>query len=158
MYIFTDGAARSNGQISCVASYGVYAPDLYPSRYNGRVLREPSNQRGELMGICRALEICIEQGVSDAVIVTDSLYAIKCFTTWWPVWKRNGWKTAKGQDVKHLDLIQQGLAVIVNHPNITLQHIRSHQPRPVGTGSALDLWEGNRMADSLATAALSDRT
>lgn len=157
MYIFTDGAARSNGRSTCVASYGVYAPDLKPARYNGRVLQAPSNQRGELMGVCRALEILTENRVRKAVIITDSLYTIKCLTSWWPMWKRNGWKTAKGQGVKHLDLIQQCLSALAGNENITLQHIRSHQPRPAPDDPTLAMWEGNHTADELASAALSGR-
>ena len=153
MYVFTDGAAKSNGRSSCVASYGVFAPDLNVSKYNGKVLRDPSNQRGELMGVQRALEILMENDVHDAVIVTDSLYAIKCLTTWSSNWKRNGWKTAKGDPVKHSDLIQSSLEILQSNPAIRLQHIRSHQPRPVEAQERY-LWQGNRTADELATLAI----
>ena len=157
MFVFTDGAASSNGQRSCKASYGVFAPELEKSRYNGRVLKNPSNQRAELMGICRALEILKENAVTEATIVTDSQYGISCLTSWSMSWKRNGWKTTKGLPVKHSDLIRCALDLLKESPSVKLQHIRSHQPRPSRSSADFHLWEGNRMADELASLVISDR-
>ena len=38
-------------------------------------------------------------------IYSDSMYTINCLTKWLEGWKRRGWKTTNGEDVKNKDLI-----------------------------------------------------
>lgn len=69
-----------------------------------------TNQRAELAAIMRALEVApVGQNV---MIITDSTYSIDCLTKWKDSWIRNGWKTAKGENVQNQDLIRGTLARI----------------------------------------------
>jgi ribonuclease HI len=46
-------------------------------------------------------------GPAPLLIEADSQYAIRCSSEWLPGWKRKGWRTASGGQIKNLDLVQQ---------------------------------------------------
>lgn len=103
--IYTDGSSLSNGKVGARAGVGVYFGDDDP-----RNVAEPldgdlqTNQRAELQAMVRALEIApANQNVR---ILTDSKYSINCVTQWATGWKKKGWKTAQGEEVKNQDLIR----------------------------------------------------
>ncbi|TVY51975.1 Ribonuclease H, partial [Lachnellula suecica] len=62
-----------------------------------------TNQRAELTGIQRALEIAPLDRPME--IITDSSYSINCSTTWYINWQKNGWKSSTGQPVTNKDLV-----------------------------------------------------
>lgn len=103
--IHTDGASRGNGQVGARAGYGVYFGPGDKRNLAGRLPGKlQTNQRAELMAILKAIGlIAIDQPIQ---IVTDSRYSIQCVTDWPASWKKNGWKTASGQPVKNVDLIE----------------------------------------------------
>lgn len=150
---YTDGAASLNGRAGCTAAYGVYAPELEPSNYQGRVRTNPSNQRAELIAIQRALELMNTACLNGALIVSDSMYAIQCLTKWYTGWEEKGWKTAKGTAVKHAELIKDCLRLTTGKV-VRYQHVRSHLPEPSRTSPSWQDWYGNREADRLAGVAL----
>ncbi len=105
--VYTDGACSRNGRASARAGVGVWWGEN-----DTRNVSEPlpagspqTNQRAELSAIIRALETAPNEGILD--VRSDSAYAIKCATTYLKSWKRNGWRTAKGGDVKNRDLISR---------------------------------------------------
>ena len=61
-----------------------------------------TNNRMEMTAVIKALQY-IPSG-SNVKVVTDSQYVQKGITQWITKWKRNGWKTAKHNDVKNKDL------------------------------------------------------
>jgi ribonuclease HI len=154
LVIYTDGSAINNGRKNCIAGYGVYCPDGWPSCYTGRVLTHPSNQRAELVAIDRALELAGETGWKGSVlIVTDSMYAINALTKWAKGWEKTGWVTKKGLPVKHSDLIRSCLARMTKE--VRFVHFLAHRtPQPGWTPEELRHWRGNRKADALARRAV----
>ena len=66
--------------------------------------KEQTNQRAELTGIIKALQLSPKDG--DLEILSDSKYSIDCSTSWPVGWMRKGWKTSTGADVKNRDLIE----------------------------------------------------
>ncbi|KAG5920621.1 hypothetical protein E4U61_007626 [Claviceps capensis] len=105
LQIYTDGSSLANGRAGARAGVGVYFGDADARNVSERLIGEPqTNQRAELMAMLRALEIApLKQTVQ---IVSDSQYSIKCLTEWAIGWKRKGWKTATGENVKNQDVIR----------------------------------------------------
>lgn len=156
LFVFTDGAASKNGGENCEASWSVYFADQDHRNCSGRVELSPSNQKAELYAILQALQLTADE--PDVTIVTDSKYAIDCLTKWCNSWKRNGWVTAKGEPVKHVEVIQQSLAFVhslggadfeTDEPRVKFRHVKSHRKQPTD-GQELFFWLGNDHADRMA--------
>ena len=96
-------------------------------------------------------------------IVSDSEYSIKSCSVWLSAWKKNNWKTAKGEDVKNKEIIESidgsmmRIKIINSKLNteqkikVKLIHINSHQPCPdINDKIKFNIWFGNYVADGLA--------
>jgi ribonuclease HI len=105
--------------------------------------KEQTNQRAELTGIIRALEIAPKD--RDMEILTDSSYSINCSTVWVASWIKKGWKTSTGADVMNKDLIANIKQLIEEREALGLEtkftFVKAHN------GDV-----GNEAADKLAVA------
>ena len=63
-----------------------------------------TNNIMEMTAILRALQKCILMNEKCVRIFTDSIYTKQGITTWINNWKKNGWKTSSGGDVKNKEL------------------------------------------------------
>jgi ribonuclease HI len=161
-FIFTDGGAINNGKKNCKAAYSVYCGEN--SVYNKTELIKssdnPSNNVAELSGIKCILSTLLSEMTREGlkknkfntVIVTDSLFSIKCLTVWNKSWEKNGWKNAKKEPVVNKELIQSILQYMENikesSNEITFKHIFSHQKEPIDKKSLeYFLWKGNDICD-----------
>jgi ribonuclease HI len=162
LYIFSDGNCKGNGKKNARGGYSVYFGDILPfSQFNftslGGVTLIPTNNIMELSGIRYIFKILSENPEIfkdiNVVIVTDSMYSIKCIDTWSKSWAKNGWKNSKRQEVKNKELIQEILdlkyQVNVKNQCITkFRHTFSHQQEPKDRSSVeWKLWNGNRIVD-----------
>lgn len=87
-----------------------------------------TNQVAELSALMNALT-----GIPADVpllIQADSQYAIKCASVWLPSWKRNGWKTASGGEVKNQQLIRAIDAALMERKDaggrVKFEWVRGH--------------------------------
>ena len=77
-----------------------------------------TNNVMEMTAIIKALEQCLWMGKLHVCIITDSNYVKNGITSWIHNWKKNGWKTASGADVKNkevwvkMDDLRQELTMI----------------------------------------------
>ncbi|CAI6328627.1 unnamed protein product [Periconia digitata] len=103
--VYTDGAAKGNGQVGAVGGIGIwFGPNDSRNISAPLVGDRQTNQRAELTAIKRALEIVpIDRYVR---VYSDSNYAIRCVTEWYKRWVTNNWKSSKGKDVENKDLIK----------------------------------------------------
>ncbi len=149
VYIFTDGSSKNNGRKNCKASSSIYIDNFSKTEI---ILEEPSNQKAELYAIKMALEyICSNYSNKKVVVVSDSMYSIKCLTIWCYQWVKNGWKTSNGKEVKHQELIKYCLEKIKEHSFVEFLHQKSHQKEPKDENSfEWFLWNGNRIVDKMA--------
>lgn len=158
--IFTDGGCIGNGRYNATASYSVIYQNFIISTIAGRVRPNtytygkvigydanttvpPTNNRGELLAICMALQM-IYSNFKDAniLIVSDSMYAINTAT----VWMYNQVKSGK---VINIDLIR--ILHTLSEPfNIKYEHQPAHIKNPKTPNEI-----GNYEADKLAKSALS---
>lgn len=84
-----------------------------------------TNQIAELMAIRDA--ILAHPGPETLLVESDSQYAIKCSSQWVKGWKAKGWRTANGQPVKNLPLIQQIDTAITARPGkVEFRWVKGH--------------------------------
>ncbi|KAE8449725.1 hypothetical protein EG329_007500 [Mollisiaceae sp. DMI_Dod_QoI] len=142
--VYTDGSSLGNGKAGSAAGVGVWFGNM-----DSRNVSEPlegmpqTNNRAELTGILRALEIAPRD--RDLEIITDSNYSINCVTVWYQNWMKKDWKTSTNKDVENQDLIR-GIRELIDEReklklDTTFTWIRGHDNDP-----------GNEAADRLAVA------
>ena len=110
-----------------------------------------TNQIAELTALREAIRS--HPGTEPLLIESDSQYAIKCASEWLPGWKRKGWRTSSGGEVRNLELIQQidGLIAERGGP-VRFRWVRGH----VGNyfNEQADALAGEAAREAAATAAL----
>jgi ribonuclease HI len=151
LYIFTDGSSTNNGSKNSIAGYGVYIPEPTEIKIamSRKLPKGTTNNSAELKAILEALKLIKHMNLStlnitNTIIVTDSEYAINCITKWCHKWIKQNWKSLSGNDVKNKELIQE-IYPLYKKYKISFKHINSH------TGKAGFFYEGNRIADELAS-------
>ena len=70
--------------------------------YNG-IIDNGTNNIGELSGIKFAIENFTDRPIQ--IIISDSIYGLKCYREYIHNWKNNGYKAYNGKDIKNKDLI-----------------------------------------------------
>ena len=104
-----------------------------------------TNQRAELFAVLKALEsLHMNAPIATKVaILTDSKYVVKALTEWVQKWEREGWKTAKREEVVSKDLFKRARDMILKLEEqgvvVEFRHVPGHS----------GLW-GNEQADLLA--------
>lgn len=161
LVVAVDGACPNNGKGTADKSaYGVFFGPNSPMNMAGRVIEGPvdfhTSQRAELTAAFLAIEASrqyIDHGgqwecdncpepcaVTHLVIKSDSAYLVNGITTHVNKWRVNGWRNAKGSEVKNKELwlaLDQLVSSIISD-----------------TGAAIDFWHvprhQNQDADELA--------
>jgi len=109
LFVYTDGSA---------GGYGVwFAKDDRRNFKECFTLPNPTNNRSELMGVIRALEVIAEykyaEPTQERCICTDSKYVINCLTEWYPKWKATNWKN---NTIQNRSLIERLVRLCEAHP------------------------------------------
>lgn len=114
--LFADGSARGNPG---PGGYGAILRCVLP---DGRVHEKEfsqgysctTNNRMELLGVITGFE-ALKRSCS-VTVYTDSQYVVNAFNQHWiDSWKARGWKNAKKEPVKNIDLWQRLLAAMEGH-------------------------------------------
>lgn len=122
--IYTDGSCKPN------PGRGGWAAILL-ERLDGEICRneisgaEPkaTSNRMEMYAVIRALESLT--GSRRVTIYTDSTYLRQGITLWIYNWKRNGWVTIEGEQVKNSDLWKR-LDQLAEKHHVSWQWIKGH--------------------------------
>ncbi|MDB5038941.1 MAG: rnhA [Bacteriovoracaceae bacterium] len=119
-----------------------------------------TNNRMELMAVIQALE-ALEHNkwkASHVKFFCDSQYVLNGIQKWVRGWKRNGWKTGEGEDVKNRDLwekLSELVSVAQKEFQIDWEYVPSHSGIPgnercdeiattLASGSEIFLYDGSR--------------
>jgi len=168
LYIFTDGSSRKSKTKEDYfnSGVGVYIGlncTNIKEQYNDK-----TNNQCELMGMDYAFKLIVKYyreliDIKKVIkIVSDSEYSIKACSVWLSSWKKNNWRTAKGDDVKNKDLIEsidasmQRIKLINSKLSssdklkVKLIHVNSHQSMDRTDRTKFNIWFGNLCADGLA--------
>jgi ribonuclease HI len=168
IYIFTDGSSRKakeNNEFN--SGVGVFL-GMGCTNIKEQYTDNKTNNQCELMALDYSFKLIVRyyRELIDRnkviKIVSDSEYSIKCISVWLAAWKKNNWKTAKGEDVKNRDLIEsidasmQRIKLINSKVNVSnkikvkLIHVNSHQPMDRTDRTKFYIWCGNFVCDLLA--------
>lgn len=151
MRIYTDGAARGNGSAVAYCGWGVcwLKDGTWQSRHGG--VRDVTNNAMELEAMLQGLAVVEQEGVAEAVLLSDSQYVVNGLNQWLTGWIRNGWRTASGKPVKNdgqwKQLSEQVATLRGRGVRLTFEWVRGHNGDP---GNELADQLANRGADSVA--------
>ena len=142
--VFTDGACPDNGKVGARAGIGVWWNHGHKLNISKRVVgNKQTNNVAEIQAICFALTQTNASKIKKIQLNTDSMFVINSVTQWMEGWKRKGWKTSTGQDVKNKDDFMQLDKILQdckrNGVDIKWNHVKGHANI-----------EGNEEADRLA--------
>lgn len=128
--IYCDGSAKDNGKPNCKAGFAVFFGKGDKRNFSQEFYDNPTNNRAELYGILKSLEIIIENGDihnhKEIIIHSDSEYSINCVTRWVIGWKKNAWKTQKNTPVENQHLIKSIDTLLLKHKHVSLHHVPAH--------------------------------
>lgn len=145
-YVYTDGSCHNNGKPNAKAGYGIYFGENDKRNVSKKIEGKQTNNIAELTGIIEAYKI-IENDINDGVnigIVTDSIYSLRCLTTYGKKCNDKSWK----DDIPNKELVKYAYGLFLNKPNVKFIHIKAHTNKD-------DLHSiGNEMADELANKAI----
>ena len=124
--IFTDGSARGNPGpggygvvLRCVAASGETVEKELSQGYE-----RTTNNRMELMGVIAGLEAL--KRPCAVTLHSDSQYVVHAFQQHWvDSWLKKGWKNAKREPVKNIDLWKRLLAAKAPH-QVEFVWVRGH--------------------------------
>ena len=131
--IYTDGACKGNpgpGGWGAFLTVGGVEKELYGGE------ADTTNNRMELMAAIKGLQALNRP--CEVILTTDSQYVMKGINEWMDNWKKRGWRTAKKEPVKNVDLWKELDLAIQGH-TIEWVWVRGHTGDP-----------GNERADDLA--------
>lgn len=140
--IYSDGSSRGNpgpGGFGSVLQFRDRAGELHELELSGGFERT-TNNRMELLGVITALEAL--KRPCRVAVHSDSQYVVNAFNQHWiDGWLKRGWKNAKKEPVKNVDLWKRLLGAMEPH-EVTFHWVRGHAGHPE-----------NERCDRLATAA-----
>jgi ribonuclease HI len=98
-----------------------------------------TNNIMEMTAVVRALEECLDKGILEIRLFTDSNYVKNGISSWIKNWKRNGWKTASGTSVKNKELWIEIDTLAQRMTTVEWKWVKAHNGHPQ-----------NELVDSLA--------
>lgn len=157
IYCFTDGSSSNNGKPNATAKGGVYikiysddinifedilfSRNIEPFEYefdglnliNNKNIIQPSNNRGELMGmllaLCEVDKICkIDKSYNNIKIISDSNYCINTLNTFYP----NRLKNNTSHELSNSDMLKLLHEINIKY-KIEYIHINSHKKIPINS-------------------------
>ncbi len=124
IHIYTDGACRKNPGPGGWGSL-IILKDKYFEL--GGYSRQTTNNIMEMTAAVEALK-SVKNQIDQITLYTDSEYLRKGITGWIKNWKRNGWQTKTGGDVKNKELWQE--LDTLNDARITWKWVKGHADDP----------------------------
>lgn len=132
--LYTDGACLGNPG---PGGWGVLVEGDGASRELSGGEAHTTNNRMEIRAAIEGLRAMDDGAV--VTVVTDSTYVKNGITSWIRGWKRKGWRTSSGSDVKNRDL-WEALDGEVARREVRWEWVKGHAGHP-----------GNEAADALAS-------
>ncbi len=146
--VYTDGACINNGKKNAKAGWGVYFSENSELNACAPIEGRQTNQVAELTATIKAYEILSDEIEKERpiTIYSDSVYAIRCCTTYGEKCEKRCW--IKKKPIPNVDLVKKAYYLFKNKPFIKFVHIKAH------TGKQDEHSLGNEGADKLANKAI----
>jgi len=117
LVIATDGSCLGN------PGAGGWAWAVTPQVWGAGGAVHTTNNAMELQAIRQAL--LFAPAGAPLVVETDSAYSISCLSTWITGWKRNGWRTKTGGEVKNAALIR-AVDELLTGREVSFRKVKGH--------------------------------
>ena len=146
--VYTDGACINNGKKNAKAGWGVYFNENSELNACGIIEGKQTNQVAELTATIKAYEILSDEIEKERpiTIYSDSIYAIRCCTTYGEKCEKSCW--IKKKPIPNVGLVKKAYYLYKDKPSINFVHIKAH------TGKQDEHSLGNEGADKLANKAI----
>lgn len=123
--LYTDG--------SCLGNPG---PGGWAAKYEGLFeisggANNSTNNIMEMTAVIKGLEKCLEYGIVDVTVHTDSVYVMKGLNIWIHGWKTRGWKTASGAPVKNKELWMRLDELKKKFNTVEIRWVKAHAGNPM---------------------------
>ena len=146
-YVYTDGSCINNGSKKALSGYGIYFGENDVRNVSNKILGiKHTNNIAELTAIIESINI-INSTIDNhykIALVTDSVYSIRCITSYGYENSKNNWKN----DIPNKELVKKAYELYNNQSNIKVYHIDAHTTNT-------DIHSiGNYNADKLANKAI----
>jgi ribonuclease HI len=123
-YVYTDGACSNNGKKNALAGIGIYFDIGDIRNVSKRIEGKQTNNAAELSAIIETYSI-IENDILSGkkiTIVTDSLYAIKCTSSYGEKCCLQGWD----KNIPNKELVKTCYHMYKDRQNVRFIHIKAH--------------------------------
>jgi ribonuclease HI len=116
--VYTGGACSRNGFKGAKGGIGVYWGEGHEHNLSEPLHGRQTNNRAEIQVAKRDIVEAKQRGYRKVTVRTDSNFLYKSQIDWNNKWKRNGWKTSNGSDVKNkedfleLEEVSHGINII----------------------------------------------
>lgn len=136
-HIYTDGACnrKETGGWGAILCYKKHKKEILGG--TGKT----TNNKMELTAVIEALK-CIKLPHREIIVYSDSQYVIKGITKWMTGWAKRGFRNARGEEIKNIELWME-LKELTDNLNVEFEWVRAH----AGV-------EGNEIADQLANSGM----
>jgi ribonuclease HI len=156
-FVFVDGGALRNGKTDASAGFSVHFEKHQIFNTTEKLINNHTNNHAELASILYSFNVINtnykEFTNNNIIVVSDSMYSIKCITSWSKKWVKNDFKTSIGKNVANKEIIQEILKVKneirEKRIEVLFHHIKSHTVAPGNKESTeYKIWFYNNLVDS----------
>ncbi len=123
-YVYTDGSCSNNGKKNAVAGIGVFFGIDDTRNISQKIKGKQTNNTAELSALIQTYSI-IENDIINGkrvAIISDSIYAIRCVSTYGEKCERKNWKT----EIPNKELVKKGYELYKNQSNIRFIYVKAH--------------------------------
>jgi ribonuclease HI len=144
--VYTDGSCQNNGCKDAKAGIGIYFGMNDKRNVSKRIIGKQTNNTAELKAILEVSKILYNEMKNGMLIEinSDSVYAMKCCTTYGEKQELIGWT----KDIPNKELVREIYNIYKNYPNVLFKYVKAHTTK-MDEDSI-----GNRNADRLANESL----
>jgi ribonuclease HI len=123
-YVYTDGACSNNGRKNAKAGIGIFLGQDDIRNVAEVVEGKQSNNTAELTAIIKSWPIIKNDIINGKkiMIVSDSIYAIRCVSSYGEKCAQNFWK----KDIPNKELVKIGYEIYKDNDNVQFMHIKAH--------------------------------
>ena len=145
-YVYTDGACIHNGKKNAKAGLGIYFGPDDPRNTYKPIIGKQTNNIAELTAIKDTYPLIQKdvQAGKKIVIYSDSIYGIRCLTTYGKKCADKKWV----DDIPNKHLVMETYQLYIDKLNVSFRHIKAH----TGLNDIHSI--GNENADRLANQAI----
>ena len=146
IHVYTDGSCYGNGAKESYGGIGIFFGQNDPRNVGAPYMDKPTNNRAELAAIVKTLKILSKEikARRPIIIHTDSVYAIRCFTTYGDKCALKNWEAKDDKGIPNVEIFKDAYHYLKKNPTVRFEYVKAHTNKKDYESMA------NDMADKLA--------